>query len=641
MMYQRILCVSLLLLAGIQTATALELPYLIGDGMVVQRNEAIPVWGWAVPGSTIKVTFNKQGKTAIADSSGKWQVSFPKQEAGGPFALSIEGDGKSFSFKDIWVGDVWVLSGQSNMEWPLRTTENAAQAITAAKDKMIRHFKVPRSWASEPAQQLAGGEWQVTSPEVAGSFSAVGYYFAQHVRKEVDVPIGLLNSTWGGSKIEAWMDAPLLGLDAQASKNKLIALAEEEAKLAEEIKQRIAQWPGALDANYEMASADWSAPAQDESDWVKITAPELWEQQEFAGLDGVAWYRKHFTLNKDQTLRNLELGLARIDDHDITYINGHKVGETEIYNELRQYIIDRKYLRAGDNVIAIRVLDTGGGGGLWSEPELLYLHGHRVDMSLAGEWLFKVDKGDVMLASDRNHTPTALYNKMLHPLFQVPVKGVLWYQGESNATEADQAFVYRDQFSAMIKDWRKKWRKTELPFYWVQLANFISGEDTKDVSPWAVLRESQTEVLSLPNTGMAVTIDVGNPGDIHPRDKQTVGKRLALHALKNDYGKSELNVQGPTFSKAEVKDNIVTVTFASASKLRKAGGKTLQGFELAGADGVWHPAKAKIKKRSVILSSTKVTSPVAVRYAWSDNPEHANLSDAEGLPALPFRKYEL
>lgn len=640
-MYKRTFLSCFLLLALNTNLNALELPHLIGEGMVVQRDEPIPVWGWAKAGSKISVVFDDQKQTAVTDKNGAWEVRFPKRSAGGPHKLAVEGDGKAFQFQDVWVGDVWVCSGQSNMEWPLRATENAEQAIAAANDNMIRHFKVPRSWASSPEQTLAGGEWQASSPEVAGSFSAVGYYFAKHVRKEVDVPIGLLNSTWGGSNIESWMDAPLLGINAEENVRKLSSLVQDEEREAEKVRQRIKQWPGALDKNYENASADWSAMQLDESDWVIISAPSLWETQAFQGLDGVAWYRKHFTLSEAQTRHNLEIGLARIDDHDITYINGHKVGENEKYNAIRTYKIDKKFLRTGDNSIAIRVLDSGGGGGIWSEQEQLYLRGPNVDMSLTGEWLFKVDKGEVTPASDRNHTPTALYNKMLHPLFKVPVKGVLWYQGESNAYDPEHAFAYREQFKAMIQDWRSKWQNDNLPFYWVQLANFISGADSEASSPWAILRESQTEVLSLPHTGMAVTIDVGDPNDIHPRDKNTVGKRLALHALKNDYGKSTLNTQGPRFAQAKVQGKKVLVSLHTASALVVPKGEKLQGFEIADKDGKWYPAEAKLKQDQVVLSSKQVKHPASVRYAWSDNPENANLSDSEGLPALPFRQLEI
>lgn len=631
-------CAALFLSAN---SYALELPRLVGNGMVVQRDQPIPVWGWAVAGSSIQVRFNGQAFSAETDSMGGWGVDLPKLPAGGPYTLVIEGEGKKFTFDDIWAGDVWVCSGQSNMEWPLQTTQNAENVIASANDTLIRHFKIPKSWASSRQEKLQGGEWQASSPAVAGEFTAVGYFFAQRLRSEVDVPIGLINATWGGSNIESWMDAPILGLDPAGNEKALDMLEQQEADEALQLAKGYEKWPGAIDESYEFADADWSAADLDLSDWVELEVPSLWEDEGFKGLDGVAWLRTTFSLTKEQAGHDIELGLARIDDHDVTYVNGNKVGETTIYNEIRQYRANRQLLREGINTIAIRVLDTGGGGGIWSDPGLLYARAPGLDISLAGKWQFKLDKGIVALSADRNHTPTALYNQMLHPLFKIPVKGVIWYQGESNADEAGQAYVYRDQFKAMISDWRGKWKQQELPFYWVELANYISGTDTATASPWAILRESQTDTLSLPHTGQAVIIDVGDPGDIHPRDKKTVGDRLALHALRLDYGRDDLVTDGPYALDVAVKANKVSVTFKTSSALRLRSGEALLGFELADQQGNWYPATGVLHQQSVELLSENVDRPSAVRYAWSDNPEDANLTDQSGLPANPFRRMEL
>lgn len=633
-----VLIISLINVSLTSFANEIELPYLIGDGMVVQRGEAIPVWGWAPAGTAIEVSFGDKTITTTSNENSEWQVLFPKRKAGGPYVLNIKGASENYSFKDIWVGDVWVLSGQSNMEWPLRSANNAEAEIAKATDKHIRHFKIPRSWASSPQQRLQGGDWQVSSPETAAAFSAVGYFFAANVRKEIDIPIGLINSTWGGSNIESWMDAPLLGLDRDANKKKLDSLESQEEIETEAVRKKVSRWQNALTDNYESAQADWSAAKLDESDWVSLNAPALWEATEFMGLDGVAWYRLSFNLSKEEAAHDAELGLARIDDDDLTWVNGKKVGETHAYDAVRKYKVSKTLLHAGTNTIAIRVTDTGGGGGIYSDPDLLYLRGVSVNKSLAGSWKFKVDKGSVSLSGDRNYTPTALYNKMMHPLFKVPVKGVLWYQGESNANEAEQALAYRKQFKDLILDWRKSWDNKKLPFYWVQLANFNSGRDSKGKSPWAIVRESQTDALTLPHTGQAITIDVGNPKDIHPRDKQTVGKRLALLALKNDYGKSNTNARGPYIKKAKIKASTVLLTMASNAGLRLAEGTNeLQGFEIADENGHWHPAKATIERNNITLSSDKVSTPTAARYAWSDNPENVNLVDNSGLPAEPFR----
>jgi len=630
------LCIALFPFTAVH---GLELPLLISDGMVVQRNAPIPVWGRAAAGESLRVRFDDQTGFAVADAQGRWRIELPAMPAGGPHSLVIEaGAGtETRTVSDIWVGDVWVCSGQSNMEWPLASTDNAAAVIESADDGLIRHFKIPKSWASEPQVTLQGGSWQAASPATAGNFTAVGYYFAQRVRSDVDVPIGLINATWGGSSIESWMDASLLGIDPADNSRNLGELEAREAREAKAVAARMNQWPSALDANFDAATADWSPPDLEESDWVEIQVPALWEEQGFNGLDGVAWYRRSFYLEAGQTGNDLELGLARIDDYDITWVNGVRVGETNAYADVRRYLIGKELLREGRNTLAVRVLDTGGGGGIYSEPELLFVRGPGVELSLAGAWRFKVEKGAIRPWSQINQMPAALYNAMLHPLFRVPVRGVLWYQGEANANAPDQAWAYRDQFKAMIADWRGRWNDERLPFYWVQLANYRSGADTATASPWAILRESQTEALKLPHTGQAVIIDVGAPNDIHPRDKRTVGNRLARHALRNDYGFSDLVANGPYAQSASAANGTVTVIFRATGSLQTSDGAMLRGFEIADGAGNWHPARTRIDGFVVEVRSDWVSEPAGVRYAWSDNPEDANLTDATGLPANPFR----
>jgi len=623
----------------LSAAHGLELPRLLGDGVVVQRDVPIPVWGQAQAGESIRVQFAEQLLTTVTGPDGQWRIKLAAMPAGGPYSMTIEaeGDNATRTLGDIWVGDVWVCSGQSNMEWPLASTDDASAAIASANDSLIHHFKIPKSWATAPSDTLQGGSWEIASPATVGDFTAVGYYFAQRLRSELDVPIGLINATWGGSNIESWMDASLLDVDPDENSKNLAELEAKEAREAEVVINRMARWPGALDADYGAATADWSQPGLDESDWVDIEVPALWEEGQFNGLDGVVWYRTSFELAADQTGHDLDLGLARIDDQDVTSINGVQVGASDVYSDIRRYVVPKQVLHEGRNTLAVRVLDTGGGGGIYSDPGLLYLRGPGVDLSLAGTWRFKVEKGSVNLWSNINLVPTALYNAMLHPLFRVPVKGVIWYQGEANAFTADQAYVYRDQFTAMISDWRERWGNEQLPFYWVQLANFKSGVDTATASPWAILRESQTEALQLPHTGQAVIIDVGDPDDIHPRDKRTVGDRLAGHALKLDYGQGKLVADGPYVERASVSKGAVTVSFRATDALQLRDGDILHGFEIADDQGNWYPAQATIDGVVVELRSDQVSLPVAVRYAWSDNPQEANLTDATGLPANPFR----
>lgn len=617
----------------------LTLPYLIEDGMVVQRDKEIPFWGKASPRTEVVVSFNKQRKKITADSNGDWRVSFSPLSAGGPYQVEFENEGLTKTIADVLVGDVWVCSGQSNMEWPLRSVDNAESEIAAAGDNHIRHFAVPKSWALAREQELAGGDWQVATAETSPHFSAVCFLFAKYIREKKDIPIGLIHSSWGGSNIESWMDAPQLGMTPQEAQENIEKLMAVENKDAEAVVARVKQWPDALADSY--SDADWSGTDVEQSDWVSIQAPMLWESQGFNGLDGVAWYRTTFELSESE-VSDAMLGLSRIDDHDVTWVNGNKVGETKAYDELRQYSVPKEFLQVGTNTIAVRVEDTGGGGGIYSAAKDLFIATESVRKSLQGTWQFKVDKGRVSIASNRNHTPTALYNKMMHPLFNTNIKGVLWYQGETNAESAEQAVEYRDEFRVLIQDLRKKWNDPSMPFYWVQLANWISGGDNGNVSPWAILRESQSAALELNNTAQAVAIDVGNPTDIHPRDKQTVAKRLALSALKNIYGVKNINASGPIYKNMKIKGNAITVNFDDREwlALRAGSGEELKGFSIAGPDQQYYPAQATIKGTSVIVSSELVLQPNSVRYAWSDNPENANLVDKEGLPAGPFRAGE-
>ena len=615
----------------------IELPFLIGDNMVMQRREPIPVWGWSAPDTAVTLTFAGEKKTVHSDKNGAWHAVFSSKEAGGPYQLQISSGGDTRTVRDILVGDVWLCSGQSNMEWVLRNTDNAKQEIAHSGNNEIRHFKVPLTWSVAPSDRLAGGEWEIAGPDTSGEFTAVGYYFAKKVNAETGIPIGLLHSSWGGSAIEAWMSPAALGETDAMAADKMEQLVADAEQSAQSIKNKLSRWPGALVDRFKTADADWSAPDVDESDWIEISAPQLWEEDGLEGVDGVVWYRKTFHLDAKQAAAGVVLHLAKIDDNDITWVNGHKVGGTEAYNAVRRYEVPAEFLKTGDNKIAIRVEDTGGGGGIYSDAGL-YVETADGQLPLTGMWKVKPDKVTVTMISGINQTATALYNKMLHPLFAFPIEGVLWYQGESNADNTEEAYNYRGQFENMIKDWRKSWHKPELAFYWVQLANFKSGANTAFSSPWAIVRDAQTAALELPNTGQAITIDVGNPDDIHPRDKKTVGTRLALIALNKVYGKHDISYSGPVLKDYKVDGAKVELNFSnSGSKLAISDGDSVNGFEIAGADRKYKPATALIQNNTVVVSNDSVEQPVAVRYAWDDNPEDANLIGSNKLSAGPFR----
>ena len=636
------LLLALLLPAAAQAK--LELPLMFSQGAVLQRDLPMHVWGWSTPGARVRLAFDGAHATAVADAKGRWDATLPRHAAGGPYLLDIDDGSEHRIIRDVLVGDVWLCSGQSNMEFMVSEGRDAAAEEAKANDPSIRHFKIPNSASVQPQQRLAGGSWVAASPATVGKFSAVCWFFAKDMKARTGVPQGLIDSSWGGSSIEAWTDARTGHVDSQV----LVATlkrenAAEASKLAQ-TRQRLARWPAqhgdALDASGKPA---WAAEKIDESSWAAIAVPAYWETVGYYGMDGVAWYRTQFTLSAAEAAQGVTLGLGEVDDSDRSYVNGDLVGETEKqWNQARVYRVPPRILHAGSNSIAIRVDDLGNGGGIHGDAAELYVQpvgGAR--RPLGGVWRFRPAEVSLVATETRNVTPTLLYNSMIHPLLGYPLRGVVWYQGEANAL-AGHGMPYRAQFKAMIAAWRSDWKQPRLPFLWVQLANFKSGGDTAQSSPWAELRESQSAALSLPYTGQAVTIDIGNPDNIHPTDKQDVGHRLALVARRVVFGDAVVDA-GPTFRKLRVERGEAIVSFDTQGEplaVRGGGnapGNAVNGFELAGADMHYQPAQAHIDGDRVVVSSNAVAHPVAVRYAWSDNPDQANLANRDGLPAVPFR----
>ena len=629
------LLLSVMLLAAPSVHAAVSLPLMFSDGAVLQRDRPLPVWGWAAPGAKIQVIFDNRVATTKAAADGTWRVELPAHAAGGPFAMSVREDkGDAVTIRDVLVGDVWLASGQSNMEWPVAQAKDAEKEIAGANDPAIRHFKIPKSWSAQPESRLTDGQWRSASPQTVGQFSAVAYFFARELRARTGVPIGIVDSTWGGSSIEAWMDAASQGSDAAAIEKKLRDVREADERAVAATRQRIERWPA------DSSDASWKDENYDDTDWDTLPVPGLWETTGYSGMDGIAWYRTTFELTAKEVAAGVVLGLGMIDDSDETWINGQRIGgTTNQWSKPREYRVDPKMLHAGINHLAVRVTDTGGGGGIHGDASLVYLQPNGGEpRPLPAAWRFRPATVTIAMDDDKNHIETLLYNQMIHPVKPYPVRGVIWYQGESNAGANGQAFRYRDQFATMIRAWRNDWKQPQLPFLWVQLANFRSGGDTANESPWAILRESQSHTLSLPATAQVVTIDIGDPADIHPRNKQEVGRRLALAARHVAYGES-LVFSGPVFQKAQFTGNRVRIDFepqASALSVR-GGGNVVSGFEVAGDDRRFHPATAVIEHGAVVVSSDAVPNPRAVRYAWSDNPVQANLVNSDGLPASPFR----
>lgn len=632
--------ILLLLIISNQLSANVKMPGIFGDNMVLQRNRTIPVWGWATPGEKITVEFHRQIKSVTAGKDSTWKIELDKESAGGPYRLVIKGN-NTVSFDNVMVGEVWICSGQSNMEMPIEgwgKVNNYEQEVASANYPEIRHIKIPNTISTTPNDDIPATEWKICTPATAGDFTAAGYFFARELYHELKVPIGLINTSWGGTHVETWTSRqafqnsdefkdmiaqmPQLNLDS-------LTKARKEAMSA-----RINTLQGSLPATGE--ADNWKNTDVNDRQWPVMHLPSLWEQQQPGDIDGVIWFRKSIEVPAENAGKEAVLDLAMIDDNDVTFINGTKIGSTNSYNAHRQYKIPAGTLRAGKNVIAVRVEDTGGGGGIYGDSTDMKLTVGGMIIPLAGIWSFKVEQiyGDANSVGPNSY-PTLLFNAMVNPLIPYAIEGVIWYQGEANA---GRAYQYRKAFPLMIQDWRDRWNEGNFPFYFVQLASFNAGNgNSKNGSTWAELREAQTMTLALPNTGMAVTTDIGNPTDIHPKDKQDVGKRLAAIALHDVYNK-DIVFSGPVFrSIKKAGSNIIIYFSHTGSGLTIKGDDVLKGFEIAGADEQFHEATARIEGDHVVVQSTEVTDPVAVRYGWKDDAGDDNLFNKEGFPAGPFR----
>ncbi len=617
-------------------APPLRLARIFGDGMVVQRDAPLTVWGWAAPRAPVTVAFRGHAASTVTAANGAWRARLAAGAAGGPFELTVRAGMQRIDVRDVLVGDVWLAGGQSNMELTVSQADSAAAEIAAARDSSIRQFKVPDSWSDDPSDSLAGGSWSPADPAHVGDFSAVAYYFARDLRRDVHVPIGIINDNWGGSNIETWIGRPAQHLSDSAwsaiQRGEAARIDTERAAL----RARIGGLPE-VDSGFMNEKALWAAPDYDDSAWRTLRVPGYWEDQGYTGLDGVAWYRVAFDLDSAEMHRGVRLSMAAIDDDDITWLNGVEVGRTSGYNLARSYALPPGALRRR-NVLAVRVADGGGNGGI-NGPAILEF-GDGSSRSLAGAWKFKVAKVSFLPDGQRiNKIPSILYNKMVHPLLPITMKGVLWYQGESNANNDAQAAAYRDQFTTLIQSWRAAFNNRAMPFLWVQLPGFNRPDSTPPLhAAWAIQRESMEAALSLPNTGRAIAIDVGDSTNIHPRDKQTVGYRLALVARRVAYHQPVL-ASGPTYRALTARGDTLVIAFENVGSglVTHPSDASPGAFAIAGADRKFVWANARIAGNTVRVWSDRVRAPAAVRYAWSNFPLHANLYNREGLPAAPFR----
>ena len=634
---------------GLRLAAAEEskpfLHRLFTDHVVLQRGVPIPVWGWTTPGATVKVTLNHQSATAQAGTNGKWIARLPAEVAGGPFELEVTGP-NAVTVHDVLIGDVWICSGQSNMEMGIQQVNNPDAEIADARRPQIRLFTVPHKTSFHPIETV-DSQWLVCSPETVkkdgwGGFSAVGYFFGRALQEDLQVPIGLIHTSWGGTIAEAWTSGDrLLDMDDFADAVREIRKQDEAANSTVPLPQRIQKWWANNDPGSQ--GDTWAIPSLDTGSWKSMKLPALWEEAGLPDYDGVVWFRKAVELPADWDGKAAVLHLGPIDDNDTTYINGQQVGSTDGYNIDRKYDVKPSILKAGRNLIAIRVLDTGGGGGIYGKAtdlRLIRTDNPSTSVDLAGDWKYAASASLKKTAPfpdrlDNNpNVVTVLYNGMIAPLIPFGIKGAIWYQGESNAGRAAQ---YRTLLATLIEDWRSRFEVGPFPFFVVQLANFMAAKPEPGESAWAELREAQVfGAARAGNSGVALAIDIGDAQDIHPKNKQEVGRRLALAARAIAYHES-IPYSGPVYRELEIKGHRAVVHFDHVhGGLTVHDGPKLKGFAIAGADKHFVWADAVVEGDTVVLSAPSIAQPAHVRYDWADNPD-GNLYNQAGLPTVPFR----
>lgn len=635
----------LLLLSATSSFAQVKLARLFSDHVVLQRQKPIPVWGWAKPKEKVTITLGSQTLTAKADTSGKWLVNFAPLEAGGPLQMSVTAKSGSAKVEDILIGEVWICSGQSNMEFRVNQADNYLTEKKNANFPQIRHFLVDREVTIDPQKDLKKGAWEISSEETVGGFSAVGFFFAREVYQKLNIPIGILHSSWGGSQVEGWISKEgMLSSNALENYAKHLPKSWEEAdkQLDEKVRKQLFKAP---DVNPSVTDeTKYLAPGYDFSKWHKTESPiGQWDWKGIWMFRGNGYMAKTINIPGELVNQETTLALAENDSENAIYVNGKLISQGVIKGS-RKIKVPANTWKEGNNQLVIKfgnmVATPWFGLGLQGSADDLYVSGGQLKISIAKEWLLMPSFADQHnYVHSSNNVGTTIYNGMIAPLVPFAVRGFLWYQGESNA---GRAYQYRETFPLLIKDWRNKWGSQGKPgnesFYFVELSSFGSDESSNKGSNWAELREAQTMTLDLPKTGMAVTIDVGNAKDIHPTNKQDVGHRLATNALKLDYGQN-IEYSSPMFDTVTFSEGKATVSFKFAGTGLTVKDKYgyLKGFEVAGEDKVFYYAKAEILGNTVIVYHPKGLKPVSVRYAWSDAPVEANLYNSAGFPANPFR----
>ena len=634
---------SILVLFSFGAKAEIKLPSLVSDHMVLQRNVSIPIWGWAKAGELVSVTFKDKTYKATADSKGKWKLNMDKYGAGGPFKMIIKGDSQQVTLDDILIGDVWLCSGQSNMGYDFNQPRSRLfyqdDIASSANDK-IRQILIAHTTGPTPAENVSSTGWKSAGPKTLSGFSVVAYFFAKNIFEKYQVPIGLVNASWGGTRAEAWMSED--GLKEFPGLQKDILLAKDTAQLtlkAKEKQKMIALWHKENrtgDQGYKGSEAVWAKTDFNDNNWKKAEVQTLTAKIDSATVYGVVWYRKTFDIRKKAGGETVTLNVGIVADAAEVFINGFKIGSFNNGKVISKYEIADSLLTKGTNSIAVKL--SNWSSNVQKIPVLpMYLDIGSEKIPLQGKWKFNIGRSGAPLPTvyKPQTLATSIYNGMIAPLLPYAIRGVVWYQGENNE---DNGYEYRRLFPALIANWRTKFNQGDFPFIYQQLVNFRPIKTEPAESKWAELREAQLlNLQKTANTAMAVGIDAGEAGDIHPVDKRIVAYRLSLAARKLSYHETSLTSSGPIYKGMNISNNRIIISFANEKDTLIAKNGALKYFAIAGQDKVFKWAKAEIKCNKIEVWNETVAAPIAVRYAWADNPEGCNLYNKASLPASPFR----
>ncbi|WP_167619167.1 sialate O-acetylesterase [Maribellus sediminis] len=628
-----ILLLFILAFCSVVAHAEVKLPRLVSSGMVLQRNQPLKIWGWADPKEQITIEFEGANYTTMTGEDKTWQLELPAMAAGGPYTMKIN----DIKLENILVGDVWLASGQSNMELQLRRVMDLyADEIKKINTDQIRLFRSStRENAEKEKADYPDGKWLSSTPGNIMEFSAVAWFFADKIHQEQSVPVGIISTAIGGSPAEAWLSKDKVDpfLDPWLER----AARMDSARLARK-KQENEEPP--FNWWYEVNKNDpgvgkWSKGEVDVTGWPQISLPGYWTDKGVDFRNGSIWFYREFDVPESLAGKEAVLRLGRIIDSDSAFVNGTFVGNITYQYPPRIYDVPAGLLKAGKNTVMVRVFCQGGRGGFVEEKPYEIRVGSEI-IDITGDWHYHIGaelhppRGGFGGLSFR---PGGLYNSLINPMKNYNIKGVIWYQGETNA---GRGFEYRQLFKDLIMDWRKQLDQPDLPFLYVQLANLGIPNKQPVESGWAETRDAQRRALELPNTGMAVAFDIGEWNDIHPLNKKEVARRLALEAEKVAYGNKDIVSSGPLYKSMKIEDGSILLTFTSVGAGLYAN-SLLEGFQIAGSDGNFVWAKAVVmSKNSVKVWSNEVPEPTEVRYAWDDNPAGSNLKNKEGLPASPF-----